>query len=168
MTISMYSASVPVFSSMLKGLSHLLSKGEADAAARNIRPEVFLAARLAPDMLPLTAQVQIASDHAKGACARLSGRDPLTLEDKEASFAELQDRLGRVQDYLGGFDAADIDGSEERPVMLKLGGQERTFTGMQYLLHFAVPNFYFHVTTAYDILRHNGVPLGKPDFFGRG
>ncbi|WP_311028262.1 DUF1993 domain-containing protein [Mesorhizobium koreense] len=168
MTISMYSASVPVFSSMLKNLSHVLAKGEANAAQRKIEPAVFLNDRLAPDMLTLTAQVQIATDHAKGACARLSGRDPLKLEDKETSFTELQARIGKVQDYLKTFSPADIDGSEEKEIALKLGGGEMKFPGMQYLLHFATPNFYFHVTTAYAILRHNGVPLGKTDFFGRG
>jgi hypothetical protein len=119
-------------------------------------------------MLMLTAQVQIATDHAKGACARLSGREPLKLEDKETSFTELQARIEKVQEYLKSFSAPDIDGSEEKEIMLKLGGGEMRFSGMQYLLHFATPNFYFHVTTAYAILRHNGVPLGKADYFGRG
>jgi hypothetical protein len=168
MTISMYAASVPVFSSMLKNLSHVLAKGEANAAQRKIDPAVFLNDRLAPDMLPLKAQVQIATDHAKGASARLSGRDPLKLEDKEASFTELQARIEKVQDYLKGFSRADIDGSEEKEIVLKLGGNEVKYPGLQYLLHFATPNFYFHVTTAYAILRHNGVPIGKSDFFGRG
>lgn len=168
MPISMYAASVPVFSHMLKNLAHVLTKGEANAAQRKIEPAVFLNDRLAPDMLPLKAQVQIATDHAKGACARLSGRDPLKLEDKETSFTELLARIEKVQDYLKGFSAADIDGSEEKEIVLKLGGGEMKFPGMQYLLHFATPNFYFHMTTAYAILRHNGVPIGKSDFFGRG
>lgn len=168
MTISMYAAAVPVFSSMLENLSHVLAKGEANAAQRKIEPLVFLNDRLAPDMLPLTAQVQIATDHAKGACARLSGREPLTLEDNEKSFTELQSRIERVQDYLKTFSTTDMDGSEEREITLKLGSGEMKFPGMQYLLHFATPNFYFHVTTAYAILRHNGVSIGKMDFFGRG
>jgi hypothetical protein len=168
MTISMYAASVPVFSSMLRNLAHVLTKGEANAAQRKIEPAVFLNDRLAPDMLPLKAQVQIATDHAKGACARLSGREPLKLEDKEASFTELLARIEKVQGYLKTFSPADIDGSEEKEIVLKLGGGEMKFSGLQYLLHFATPNFYFHVTTAYAILRHNGVPLGKTDFFGRG
>ena len=167
MTISMYAASVPVFSTMLKNLSHVLAKGEANAAQRKIEPAVFLNDRLAPDMLPLKSQVQIATDHAKGACARLSGRDPLKLEDNETSFTELLARIEKVQDYLKSFSPADIDGSEGREIVLKLGGGEMKFSGMQYLLHFATPNFYFHVTTAYAILRHNGVPIGKGDFFGR-
>lgn len=164
MPISMYEASVPVFSSMLKNLAHLLARGEASAAERKIDPAVLLNARLAPDMYPLIKQVQIATDHAKGAAARLSGRDPLWIEDKEKSFAELQARIETVRGYLGGFSAADIDGSDERDVVLKLGGQDRHMTGMHYLLRFALPNFYFHVTTAYDILRHNGVAIGKKDF----
>ena len=168
MPISMYSASVPVFSSMLNNLAHVLAKGEANAAQRKIEPAVFLNDRLAPDMYTLTAQVQIATDHAKGAPARLSGRDPLKLEDKEASFTELQARIEKVQEYLKTFSPADIDGSEEKEITLKLGGNEVKYPGMQYLLHFAMPNFYFHVTTAYAILRHNGVPIGKGDFFGRG
>jgi hypothetical protein len=168
MTISMYAASVPVFSTMLKNLAHVLAKGEADAAQRKIEPAVFLNDRLAPDMLPLKAQVQIATDHAKGACARLSGREVLKLEDNEASFAELQARLEKVQEYLKTFSPADIDGSEEREITLKLRSGETKFPGIQYLLHFATPNFYFHVTTAYAILRHNGVSIGKFDFFGRG
>ena len=168
MTISMYAASVPVFSSMLKNLSHVLAKGEANAAQRKIEPAVFLNDRLAPDMLPLKAQVQIATDHAKGAPARLSGREPLKLEDNEASFTELQARIEKVQEYLKTFSATDIDGSEDKEIVLKLGGHEVKYPGIQYLLHFATPNFYFHVTTAYAILRHNGVPIGKGDFFGRG
>jgi hypothetical protein len=152
---------------MLKNLSHVLAKGEANAAQRKIDPAVFLNGRLAPDMLPLKAQVQIATDHAKGAPARLSGRDPLTLEDNETSFTELQARIEKVQEYLKTFSPADIDGSEEREITLKLRSGETTFPAIRYLLHFAMPNFYFHVTTAYAILRHNGVPIGKLDFFGR-
>ena len=168
MTISMYDASVAVFAARLKALGGVLKEGEQNAAERKIDPSVFLNARLAPDMFTLTRQVQIATDHAKGAPARLSGRDPLKLEDKEASFTELQARIEKVQEYLKTFSPADIDGSEDRKITLKLGGRDTDFPGLQYLLHFAVPNFYFHVTTAYDILRHNGVPLGKTDFFGRG
>jgi len=167
MTISMYDASVPVFLTMLKSLSHFLTKGETNAAQRKIEPAVFLNDRLAPDMFPLVRQVQIATDHAKGAAARLSGRAPLPIDDKETSFTELQARIERVCGYLKEFSRSDIDGSEAREIVLKLGGKDLSMPGMQYLLHFAVPNFYFHVTTAYDILRHNGVPLGKADFFGR-
>lgn len=167
MTISMYQASAPVFSTMLKNLAHVLAKGEANAAQRKIEPAVFLNDRLAPDMFPLTRQVQIATDHAKGAAARLSGRDILKLEDKETSFTELLARIEKVREHLATYSAADIDGSEEREIVLN-AGREMRFTGQQYLLGFAMPNFYFHVTTAYNILRHNGVTIGKADFFGRG
>lgn len=168
MTISMYQASVPVFSGVLKNLSHVLSRGEAFAAGEGIDPGELLTARLAPDMLPLTAQVQIATDHAKGACARLAGRDILKIEDSEMSFAELQARIATVREHLQTFRADEIEGSENRPIAIKAGKMELSLTGQQYLLGFAMGNFYFHVVTAYDILRHKGVPLGKGDFFGRG
>lgn len=168
MTISMYEASVPVFSGVLKNLSHVLSKGEAHAAANGIDPAELLATRLAPDMLPLKAQVQIATDHAKGAPARLAGRDILRIEDVETSFAELRARIDRVRDHLKSYRPEEIDGSEDRPITIKTGKTEISFTGQQYLLAYAMGNFYFHVVTAYDILRHRGVPLGKADFFGRG
>ncbi len=166
MTISMYQASVPVYSERLRGLALVLAKGEANANERKIDPQVFLSARLAPDMLDLTRQVQIATDHAKRCTARLAGREAPAFDDNESSFSELQARIARTSEYLKGFAPADVDGSEERKIELKVGQRELAFTGMQYLLHFAMPNFYFHVTTAYDILRHNGVPLGKPNFFG--
>ena len=165
-TISMYEASVPVFAARLKALVAVLNEGERNAQTRKIDPQVFLAARLAPDMFALTRQVQIATDHAKGAPSRLAGRTAPRYEDDEASFADLQARIAKTIDYLETFSAGDIDGSEDRAIELKLGGREIAMAGMQYLLHFAMPNFYFHVTTAYDILRHNGVPLGKPLFIG--
>lgn len=168
MTISMYQASVPVFSGVLKNLSHVLAKGEAHAAANGIDPADLLTARLAPDMLPLTAQVQIATDHAKGASARLAGREILRIEDTEKSFADLKARIDRVRDHLKTYRPEEIDGSEDRPVAIKVGKAELPFTGQQYLLAYAMGNFYFHVVTAYDILRHKGVALGKADFFGRG
>ena len=166
MKISMYQASVPVFSERLRGLALVLTKGEANAIERKIDPQVFLTARLAPDMLPLTRQVQIATDNAKRGVARLVGRDAPVYEDTEASFAELQARIAKTMDYLKGIAPDDVDGSEDREIAFKAGPRELKYTGMQYLLHFAMPNFYFHVTTAYDILRHNGVPLGKPNFLG--
>ncbi len=166
MTISMYQASVPVFSERLRALALVLRKGEANAVERKIDPQVFLNARLAPDMLPLTRQVQIATDNAKRGVARLVGREAPVFEDTEASFSELQERIARTTDYLQGITPADVDGSEGRDITFKAGPRELQFTGIQYLLHFAMPNFYFHVTTAYDILRHNGVPLGKPNFLG--
>jgi len=160
----MFEASVPVFTARLKALAGVLGEGERNAAERKIDPQVFLAARLAPDMFTLTRQVQIATDHAKGAPSRLAGRTAPKYEDDEASFADLQARIARTLDHLATFTAKDIDGSEERTVELKIGGHEMAMPGMRYLLDFAMPNFYFHVTTAYGILRHNGVPLGKTVF----
>jgi hypothetical protein len=168
MTISMYQACVPVFSGVLNNLVHVLSKGEAFAAAQGIQPAELLAARLAPDMLPLSAQVQIATDHAKGAAARLAGRDILRIEDKEASFADLKARIATVRDHLETYRTEEIDGSEERQISIRVGRLDLSLPGLQYLTAYATPNFYFHVVTAYDILRHRGVPLGKGDFFGRG
>lgn len=164
MTISMFEASVPVFVTRLKALSGVLAAAEKNAAERKIDPQVFFAARLAPDMFPLSKQVQIATDHAKGAPSRLAGRDIPKYEDSEASFAELQARIEKTRAYLSTFSAAEIDGSDEKTIELKLGGHEMSMSGMRYLLDVAMPNFYFHVTTAYDILRHNGVPLGKAIF----
>lgn len=166
MTLSMYQASVPVFLTMLENLSNILSRAEANATERKIDPSVFLTARLAPDMFALTRQVQIATDHAKGAPSRLAGREVLRYEDAEASFGELQARLEKTRNYLKTFAAADIDGSEERVIEIKGGGRLFSFSGAQYLLHYALPNFYFHTATAYDILRHNGVDLHKRDFIG--
>ncbi len=162
--LSMYEVSVPVFQTRLKALSSVLAKAEANAVERKIDPAVFLGARLAPDMLSLTKQVQIATDHAKGAPSRLAGRTPPKFEDNEQSFADLLARIGKTLDHLGSFGPQDLDGSEERTIELKAGPRELSFGGTQYLLHFAMPNFYFHVTCAYAILRHNGVPLGKMDF----
>lgn len=168
MAISMYDASVAVFLARLKALAGVLNAAEQNATERKIDPEVFLFARLAPDMFPLTRQVQIATDHAKGASSRLAGRDAPRFEDDELTFDDLHARIGRTTDYLATFSADDIHGSEDRNIELKLGGRQIAMPGLQYLLHFAMPNFYFHVTTAYDILRHNGVPLGKTTFISGG
>jgi hypothetical protein len=165
--VSMYDVSVPVFSERLRALAIVLVKAEANAAERKIDPQVFLTARLAPDMLPLTKQVQIATDHAKGASSRLAGREVPRYEDNEATFEELRARVAKTRDLLATFKPADLDGSEDRTVTLKLGGNDMQFQGSKYLLDVAMPNFYFHVTTAYGILRHNGVPLGKGNFLGR-
>ncbi|TGP26515.1 MULTISPECIES: DUF1993 family protein [unclassified Mesorhizobium] len=167
MTISMYDISVAVFSARLKALASVLSLAEQNAADRKIDPQVFLTARLAPDMFALTRQVQIATDHAKGAPSRLAGREVPKYEDNESSFEELHARIAKTLDHLATFSAADLDGSETRTVELRLAGREVSLSGLQYLLNAAMPNFYFHVTTAYDILRHNGVPLGKATFLGR-
>lgn len=167
-TVSMYQASVPVFAARLEALAKVLRKAEANITDRKIDPAVILSARLAPDMLPLLRQVQIATDHAKGAASRLAGREIVRFEDDEDSFSALQDRLGRTLSLLASFKPDEIDGSELRRIELKLGGREIHFDGQHYLLHFAMPNFYFHMTTAYAVLRHNGVPLGKLDFMGAG
>ncbi len=166
MTISMYHASAPRFANMLKNLSGLLDKAQAHAEARKIDPPALMAARLFPDMFPFSRQVQIACDTAKGAVARLAGAENPKHEDTEQSFAELKTRIARTIDFLASFKPQQIDGSEERDIVLRLGGQDVKFKGMQYLLGFAQPNFYFHVTTAYDILRHSGVELGKRDYIG--
>jgi len=165
-TISMYEASVPVFSARLKALSTVLSTAEQNAADRKIDPQVFLTARLAPDMYALVRQVQVATDHAKGAPSRLARREVPKYEDNEATFAELQARLTKTLELLASFSAAEFDGSDDRIVELKFGQREVSMPGLQYLLHVAMPNFYFHVTTAYDILRHNGVPLTKGAYLG--
>jgi hypothetical protein len=166
MTLSMYQASVPVFLHGLKNISAILDKAAAQAAERKIEPTVFLNDRLAPDMFPLTRQVQIATDNAKGAAARLAGLEVPKFEDVEKSFEELQQRLARVRDFVQSVEPAQIDGSEEREIILSIGGQAMTFSGQSYLFHFALPNFFFHLTTAYAILRHNGISIGKRDFIG--
>lgn len=166
MPITMYTASVPRFANMLKNLSQILAKAESHALARKIDPAALLGARLFPDMFALTRQVQIACDTAKGAAARLAAQEVPRHEDTEQSFAELQQRIAKVIAFIESVPAERIEGSEERKIVLTLRGQEVTFTGLQYLTGFALPNFYFHVVTAYDILRHNGVEIGKRDFLG--
>jgi uncharacterized protein len=166
MPLSMYQASVPVFLQGLTNLSAILGKAVAQAAERQIDPAVLLNDRLAPDMLPLVRQVQIASDHAKGATARLANLEVPKYEDVEKSFDELQARLARVTDFVRGVGPERFDGSDAREVSLPIGGRSLTFKGQAYLLHFALPNFFFHTTTAYGILRHNGIAIGKRDFIG--
>ena len=166
MAISMYQASAPRFANMLKNLSAILEKAQAHAEAKKIDPAVLLESRLYPDMLPLIRQVQIASDNAKGAVARLAGVEVPKYEDTEETLADLRARLAKTVDFVESFKPAQIDGSEGNDIHLKLGPREVTWKGMQYLLGFALPNFYFHVVTAYDILRHNGVEVGKRDFIG--
>jgi len=166
MSLSMYQASVPVFMRQLRNLSALLDKGLAHAGATGLDPAELVAARLAPDMLPLSSQVQIASDNAKGCAARLAGIEVPRWEDKEQTLAELQARIARTQDFLQGFEPGQIDGSETREITLKLRDREVKFSGQDYLLSFALPNFFFHMVTAYDLLRHKGVPLGKRDYLG--
>jgi hypothetical protein len=160
----MYQASVPVFQRTLGALDKILDKAAAYAAERKIDPATLLGARLYPDMFPLSRQVQIATDHAKGASARLAGVPVPSFEDNEKTFAELKARIGKTLDFIGTFKPAQIDGSEGRDISLKAGPRELTFKGQDYLLFFALPNFYFHATTAFGILRHNGASIGKLDF----
>lgn len=162
----MFHASVPVFSALLKNLGSCLSMGETNARERGIDQQVFLTARLAPDMFTLTRQVQIATDTAKGAAHRLAGREVPVLADTEASFAELATRIETVRTMLEDFRPAEFEGSELREITVRMRTGEMKFVGGTYLNRVALPNFYFHTTTAYAILRHNGVPLGKPDFLG--
>ena len=166
MAVSMYQASVPAFVQMLSSLAAILDKAEAYAAERKIDPAVLLGWRLAPDMFALARQVQIATDHAKGCCARLAGVEVPKYADEETTFADLRARIARTIDFVRSFEPSDIDGSEDRGITITAGGRELRFKGQQYLVSFVLPNFYFHVTTAYNILRHCGLPIGKRDFMG--
>ena len=167
MSLSMYQASVPVFIRTLTMLSNILDKAAAFAEAKKIDSAVLVNARLAPDMFPLSRQVQIATDNAKGCAARLAGIDPPRYEDTETTFPELIARLRKTVDFLATFKPAQIDGSEERTITLTMRHGTLVFPGQTYLLTYALPNVYFHVTTAYAILRHNGVEVGKQDFLGK-
>lgn len=166
MAVSMYQVSVPIFLKTLGNLAAILDKGAAYAAEKKIDPAVLLGYRLAPDMLSLTFQVQSASDNAKRAAARLAGIEAPVYEDNEKSFAELKTRIDKTVAFINTLKPAQIDGSETRDIVIKTGGVNRTFTGQAYLLQNAIPNFFFHVTTAYDILRHCGVSIGKRDYLG--
>ena len=161
-----YSMSVPVFAKTLGYLSAILDKAAAHAEAKKIDPSVLLAARLYPDMFPLTKQVQVACDFAKGTVARLAGEEPPKYDDNETTIEALKARIARTVDYVQGFQAARFAGAEERDVQMKIRDQTLSFKGLPYLAHMALPNFFFHAATAYDILRHNGVELGKRDFIG--
>jgi hypothetical protein len=167
MPLSMYQASVPVFGQILGALGNVLAKAETHATAKKIDLAVLLGSRLAPDMFPFSRQLHIVCDFAKGATARLAGIDVPSWPDDEKTFAEFKERLIKTANYVQGFKPAQIDGSEEREITLKMRDATRTFKGQGYLLHFVLPNFYFHAATAYDILRHNGVELGKRDFLGQ-
>ena len=167
MTLSMYQASVPVFLRALANLHHVLKKGEAHAQAKGVAPEVLLQTRLIPDMLPLTRQVQIATDMAKNGTARLAGVEPLKFEDTETSFDQLYARIERAVEYIKGFKPEQVDGSEARQVTIKTRNGEQLFEGQAYLLHYVLPNLFFHCTTAYAILREAGAELGKADFLGK-
>ena len=164
MTISMYHASAPRFINMLTNLSAILDKAQAHVDAKKIDQAALTNFRLYPDMFPMKRQVQIACDTAKGAVARLAGVEVPKHEDTEETFAELKARIAKTIAFVESIKPTQIDGSEEKNIHLKLGPREVDYRGMQYLLGHALPNFYFHVTTAYDILRHNGVELAKRDY----
>ncbi|MGY0798796.1 DUF1993 domain-containing protein [Lysobacter sp. A286] len=167
MTISMHAASVPVFKQMLGSLAAILEKAEAHASERKIDPGVLLQARLFPDMLPLVRQVQIACDFAKGVTARLAGAEVPVYDDNEQSIEQLRALLERTIAFVDSFDAARFDGSEAREIVTRPGtAKERRFTGQDYLLTYGLPQFFFHVTTAYALLRHNGLEIGKRDYMG--
>ena len=165
MTISMYSASVPVLRHMLSNLAGILGKAATHAAAKKIDPAVLLNARLIPDMFPLLKQVQITTDNAKGV-ARLAGLEVPKYEDNEASFEELQARIAKTMAFLDTLRPDQVDGSEQRDIVVQLRDKKYEFKGQDFLLKRLLPNFYFHLTTAYNILRHNGVEIGKNDYLG--
>jgi len=166
MSLTMYQASIPSFVRMLDNLSVILDKAAAHAEAKKIDPAVFINARLAPDMFPLCRQVQIATDMVKGCAARLAGIEVPRYEDNETTFAELQARIGKTKAFLQSVSASQIDGSEQRQITLKFGSRELSFLGQPYLLDFVLPNFHFHLSMTYAILRHNGVEIGKKDYIG--
>jgi hypothetical protein len=167
MAFTIYDASIPPLVFMLENLGHVLRVGENHARDNGIEARHYLEARLAPDMFPLTKQVQVATDMAKGCGARLSGAEIPKYEDNEASFSELQDRIARVVAFLKGLDRNSFAGAEDKAVTLKFPNAEFHFNGRDYLNNFVLPNVYFHITTVYAILRNKGVPLGKQDFLGR-
>jgi hypothetical protein len=164
MSLSIYQASVPVFAQGLGTLAHILRQGEDNARVNGVEPASYIDARLAPDMLTLAGQVQRASDTSKLSVERLSGVTAPKMDDNEKSFDELYSRIEKTTAYIGGIDEAQLAGAETKRIELKLRDYNPVFTGTSYLLGFALPNFFFHVTTAYDILRHKGVPLSKRDF----
>ena len=166
MQISMYEALVPTANRMLRNLCVILDKGAAFAEAKKVDPTVLLNGRLAPDMFALTRQVQIACDMVKGAAARLSGNEIPKYDDNEASFADLKARIAKTLAFVNSIDAAKFANSEDRDILLQMRTGELRFKGLGYLRDFVLPNMYFHITTTYAILRHNGVELGKPDFIG--
>ena len=166
MSLSMYSSSVPVFLHYLKNLSIILKKGADYAAEKKIDEKVLTGGRLYPDLFPLTRQVLIACDVAKGCGARLAGIEVPKYEDNEVTFADLQARIEKTIDFLKSIPEASINGSEQKQIKLQAGQRELEFVGDYFLRNWALPNVYFHITTAYNILRHNGVAVGKMDFLG--
>lgn len=166
MTLNMYQASVPVILQMFGSIAAVLDKAAAQAAERKIDPTVLVNARLAPDMIPLSGQIQIMTDHAKGCAARLAGIEIPSYADTEKTIDELKARIAKTVDFVKSVTPDQINGAEDREVVLKIGGNDLKLKGSQYFFHFFLPNFYFHATTAYDILRHNGIQIGKRDFIG--
>jgi len=164
MSPAMYNASVPVFRQMLSALAGIIDKTIAHAEAKKIDQAVYAGARLYPDMFPFTRQITIATDHAKGASARLAGVEVPKFEDTEVTLADLKARLQNTLDFIATLKPEQFAGTETRDITIPLRAGPTTFKGQPYLLHYALPNFYFHVTTAYAILRHNGIEIGKPDF----
>ena len=166
MSLSMYQAGIPVAIRFLNNLSAIIDKAAAHCAARNIEQSILVNFRLAPDMLPFSRQVQIASDIVKGGAARLAGVEVPSYADTEVSFDDLKARIAKTVAFLQSFKPAQIDGTEGKEIVLKMRGGEMKFTGVDYLTNFVLPNLFFHVTTAYAILRHNGIEIGKKDFLG--
>ena len=166
MSISMYQASIPQFSKMLTNLSYILKKGEEFASAKSLDSKALVEGRLAPDMFPLTKQVQIACDQVKNGMARIAGVEPPKFEDDEASFADLQERIAKTITFTNNLRPEQINGTEAKEIKFSIKEWKFEFVGEQYLLTWIIPNFYFHVTTAYDILRHQGVEIGKTDYLG--
>jgi uncharacterized protein len=167
MPLSMYDASAPLLLHSLEAFDAILEKAEHDAADRGIDESVFLQTRLAPDMFPFVRQVQIATDMAKGGVARLAGIEAPRMEDNETSFDQLRARIRKTCDFIRGMPPVQLDGSEDRDIVLKAGKRTLEFKGQPYLLHFVLPNVFFHLAIAYGLLRHNGVELGKQDFLGQ-
>jgi uncharacterized protein len=167
MTVSMYKISVPIFVQFLTSLSACLDKAAAHCEAKKIDPSAYLGARFYPDMFPLARQVRAATDHAVNCTARLAGVEPPTFSNGEASFTDLKQRLAKAIDFVKGFKSTQIDGTEDKAIKITFpSGATRDFTGQSLLLGNSLPNFYFHCTTAYDLLRHSGIELGKRDFMG--
>ncbi|MBZ2207257.1 DUF1993 domain-containing protein [Massilia soli] len=166
MSFSMYEASVPVFTQILNSLSAIIDKAEAHASEKNIDPAALLQARLYPDMFPFLRQVQVATDFAKGCSARLAGAEVPRYDDTETSFADLRERIARTVAFIGGLPRDAIEASAQRDIVTGSGAKVREFKGQDYLVHYAMAHFYFHATTAYALLRHNGVEVGKKDFIG--
>jgi len=166
MTFSMYDASVPVFKQVLTSLSAVIDKAQAHATENKIEPPALLQARLYPDMFPFLRQVQVACDFAKGCCARLAGVEVPRYEDTEQSFSELQQRIATTIAFIDALPQDGIEASAQRDISTSSGANAKQFKGQVYLVHYALPHFYFHATTAYALLRHNGVPVGKKDFIG--